>query len=554
MSYLYSDWRHEMMFKSIRSRLALSFAGIALVAALALGAVLLAILRNYYSNQEFDYLLGNAQSVGKVVTAMMSAHVPHDQMQSQIENLAFLTQTRIQGYSPDGQLLDDSGSPENVSINFGVMKQTLSQTNDALPPNKVFISVGDSQSVPIPSAGEPGSKDIFVFHSIQAGGSEYGFALKLPGEATPVTKRSSQKITALMLDPKNNGKIGTVQLSEGPAYGTAIWTSVAYGWALSSIIAVLLAALIGWYISRRISAPVLALTDITARMTQGNLSSRADVKSRDEFGQLARSFNEMAEQVEQTVSTLREFVADAAHELHTPLTALQANLELARDEKTASARTRYLSRAQEQGQRLEALVKSLLDLSRIEAADADAKSNFVSVDLIQLVREVGEQFASRAEQTERSFTMNIPNDAVRVMGNETQLRQVVINLLENALKFTPASGWISLQLTLESASLLANLREHTLMGTRALAVQNRDEITLTVSDSGIGIPPEDLPHLFERFHRGRNVSEFTGNGLGLAIVKAIVEAHGGIVRANSGGSGGGRGVMVGLMTGKGASR
>src|SRR5258706_4414081 len=84
------------------------------------------------------------------------------------------------------------------------------------------------------------------------------------------------------------------------------------------------------------------------------------------------------------------------------------------------------------------------------------------------------------------------------------------------------------------------------MGTRAPSVQNRDEITLTVSDSGIVIPPEDLPHLFERFHRGRNVSEFTGNGLGLAIVKAIVEAHGGIVRANSGGPGGGGEVIVGL--------
>src|SRR5258706_12726986 len=134
MSYLYSDWRHEMMFKSIRSRLALSFAGIALVAALALGAVLLAILRNYYSNQEFDYLLGNAQSVGKVVTAMMSAHVPHDQMQSQIENTPSPPHTPIHVYSPHGPLLDDSGSPETVSINFGVMKQTLIPTNDPLPP------------------------------------------------------------------------------------------------------------------------------------------------------------------------------------------------------------------------------------------------------------------------------------------------------------------------------------------------------------------------------------------------------------------------------------
>jgi signal transduction histidine kinase len=227
-----------------------------------------------------------------------------------------------------------------------------------------------------------------------------------------------------------------------------------------------------------------------------------------EFLSLASSFNSMAAQVEQTVSTLREFVADAAHELHTPLTALLANIELAHDEENGSARTRYLSRAQEQGQRLEALVKSLLDLSRIEAAES--KSGFKPVNLTQLAREIGEQFASRAEQTERSFTLIAPNDAVNVSGNETQLRQVLVNLLDNALKFTPAGGSVSMSL------------EHSI-----------NEMKLIVSDSGIGIPPEDMPHLFERFHRARNVSEYAGNGLGLAIVKATVTLHGGNVTIQS---------------------
>jgi signal transduction histidine kinase len=106
--------------------------------------------------------------------------------------------------------------------------------------------------------------------------------------------------------------------------------------------------------------------------------------------------------------------------------------------------------------------------------------------------------------------MQLPEDAISVQGNETQLKQVIGNLLENALKFTPAGGWISL--TLENPP---------------------NQITMTVSDSGIGIPPEDLPHLFERFHRGRNASEYPGNGLGLAIVKAIVEAHRGKVVVHS---------------------
>jgi len=314
----------------------------------------------------------------------------------------------------------------------------------------------------------------------------------------------------------DGNKLGVLEFSNGPSYGADVINAVTNAWLVASLFAIVIAALTGWFISKRVTSPVLALEHATRQMESGDLSVRVNLQNekQQEFLSLANSFNGMAEQIEQTVSTLRAFVADAAHELHTPLTALQANIELARDEENASARTRYLSRAQEQGQRLEALVKSLLDLSRIEAADADAKSEFVTVDLIQLVKEIGEQFASRAEQTDRSFTMNIPDDAVSVLGNETQLRQVVINLLENALKFTPADGQIILNLE-----------------------QTDNEIRLKVSDSGIGIPPEDLPHLFERFHRGRNVSEFTGNGLGLAIVKAIVQSHSGKVEAQSPGLG-----------------
>ena len=521
------------MFKSIRSRLALSFAGIALVAALTLGAVLLAILRDYYSNQELNYLDINARSVSTVLSAMMSAQAPHDEMQSQVESLAFLTLTRIRVYDPDGQVLYDSGSPQNLKVKLGAVRQTFiqnsEQSSNTLPKDKIFISVGGSpdgafpfpDTVTMPVPKELTSKNLFVYQSNRAGDSAYGFALKLPGEAAPVTARSDQKVMTVLLDPKRNEKLGGVELSEGPAYGSAILASVARGWVFASAFAVLLAALIGRYISRRISAPVLALSDVTARMTQGDLSSRANIGSRDEFGQLARSFNEMAARVEETIGTLRSFVADAAHELHTPLTALQANLELARDEKNPSARTRYLARAHEQSQRLEVLVQSLLDLSRIEAAES--KSTFATVDMVQLVREAGEQFASRAEQADRVFTMSLPEDDVNVMGNEIQLRQVMINLLENALKFTPASGWISLSL------------EHV-----------SDQAVLTVSDSGIGIPPDDLPRLFERFHRGRNASDYAGNGLGLAIVKAIVESHGGTVTAHSAGIGEGSKFVLAL--------
>jgi signal transduction histidine kinase len=304
--------------------------------------------------------------------------------------------------------------------------------------------------------------------------------------------------------------LGELEFSNGPSYGSDVINSVIGAWLLASIFAIVIAAVAGWFASKSVTRPVLALESATRQMEQGDLRVRVNLQSerQQEFVALASSFNSMAAQVEHTVSTLREFVADAAHELHTPLTALLANIELAHDERNSSTRSRYLARAQEQGQRLEALVQSLLDLSRIEAAES--KSTFEPIDFTQLVRELGEQFASRAEQSDRTLTMNLSHDTLTVVGNETQLRQVVINLLENALKFTPQGGSISVALE-----------------------RVEDQARLVISDTGIGIPAEDMSHLFERFHRGRNASEFPGNGLGLAIVKAIVTAHKGDVAVQS---------------------
>jgi signal transduction histidine kinase len=308
----------------------------------------------------------------------------------------------------------------------------------------------------------------------------------------------------------DGNKLGILQFSNGPSYGADVINSVTTAWLFETVFAMGIAALTGWFMSKRVTRPVMALEDATKRMERGDLSVRVSLpnEKQHEFLALADSFNGMAEQVEQTVSTLRAFVADAAHELHTPLTALQTNIELARDEKNVSERTRYLSRAQEQGRRLEALVQSLLDLSRIEAAES--KTEFVPIDLAHLVRERSEPYASRAEQTEREFMLSIDEGSVLVDGNASQLGQVVDNLLDNAFKFTPNGGSISVSL------------EKTL-----------SEAKLSVKDTGIGIPSEDLPHIFERFHRARNVAEYHGNGLGLAIVKAIVTAHGGHIQAQS---------------------
>lgn len=516
-----------MIFRSIRSRLSLSFAGIALAAAIILGVGLLAILQKYYLNQEIAYLSGNAQAIAKVLVTMLIRDTPHEEIQSQIENLAFFSQTRVQVFDPEGQLLYDSGSPQNLSVNLDTIAQMPPAKQDGTLRRVLIISNSSKQNETrtVPATGTPSAPstdEIFFFSSsetVPVGSSPFGFDL---GSNTGTSRvRSRLTVAELLHDPKTGNDYGSVKLSEGPDYGSAILRSVAWGWGIASAIAVLLAVGIGWFISRRISAPILALTDVTGRMAQGDLSSRANVKSRDELGQLGQSFNEMADQVETTVTTLRAFVSDAAHELRTPLTVLRTNLDLMLDEKDAPTRAAFVADARTMVQRLEELNTNLLDLSRLEAYDHPTREAIVN--LTELLRTRAEIYASQAEQSGLTFEQDLPSEPVFVRADGNEIMRAVDNLLDNACKFTPQDGIIRVALS-----------------------QQDGQAKLSVTDTGIGIPEDDLPQLFHRFHRGRNTTAYPGSGLGLAIVKAIVTVHGGQVEVQSRGEGRGSKFVITL--------
>jgi signal transduction histidine kinase len=343
---------------------------------------------------------------------------------------------------------------------------------------------------------------------VAVAGTPYGFGFT--GERDVFVSdipRSDQQVKTPMFNATHN-LIGSIQLSDGPAYGTEIVNGVGRALIGAGVIAVLVAAATGWLVSRQISKPLLHLADVTHQMADGNLSARVALQSDDEFGVLAAAFNHMASQVETTVVTLRRFVADAAHEIHTPVTALHANLELAATDDDPVQRLTFVQRAQEQLKRLETMTNSLLDLSRLESGAIQEER--ASIDMSLLVAQVSELYASRAEQAGLSFQFDASPEPVIAKVNEAQLRRVVGNLLDNAIKFTPENGIIRVGLRCE-----------------AKAVQ------ITVQDTGIGIPIEDLPHLFSRFRRGRNAAPYPGSGLGLAIIKTIVEGHGGQVSVES---------------------
>ena len=502
------------MFKSIRLRLSVSFAGIALIVALALGLILLAILQSYYSNLELAYLHQNSRAVSGFMAEMLTTNVSPEAVQSQVENMAFLSQTRIRVYDQAEHLLYDSGEPQSVNLNQNVMNQLIAAGNGAAQGGMAgeisVVPEGGSPLLP-PVSKSPitaSPNGVLVYRSEQAGGSLFG--LDLSAWTGSGSSRSTLVETIPINSQKNAGVLGSVEMSEGPAYGRAVLPIVARAWAIAGAIAILLAAGLGWYISLRFSAPVFALTEVTTRMAKGDLSGRADIKSRDELGQLARSFNQMADQVETTVSTLRRFVSDAAHELRTPLTALHTNLDLALDEKDAAGRIAFISQAQGMAKRLEELNTNLLDLSRLEANGLPVKRELL--DLAELLRRRIELHASQAEQAGLDFGVEISTVSLPICADEEQIGRALDNLVDNACKFTAPGGTVQVRL-----------------------LRQGEEAVFSVADTGIGIPADDLAQIFNRFHRGRNTTAYPGSGLGLAIVKAIVAMHAGQVEVQSAG-------------------
>ena len=247
-------------------------------------------------------------------------------------------------------------------------------------------------------------------------------------------------------------------------------------------------------------------------MAQGNLSVRANIAREDEFGSLAHSFNDMAQQVETTVTTLRRFAADAAHELYTPLTALKTNLEIASTEENPQHQQAFIHQAQAQLSRLETLSSGLFDLAKFE--NQQGQNQHQNFCLNDLVSEVCEIYASQAEQRQLEFDLVLPSEEIHVQGDREQLARALANVLDNALKFTPSEGQIKVILKVDA-----------------------ENMRLSIQDTGIGIPADDLAQLFNRFHRGRNTAAYPGNGLGLAIVKAVIHNHKGdieIIRLDEG--------------------
>ncbi|MBI4186091.1 MAG: HAMP domain-containing protein [Chloroflexi bacterium] len=275
------------------------------------------------------------------------------------------------------------------------------------------------------------------------------------------------------------------------------------------LLALAIALLLTFFLSRRILAPVKALAFAAGRLGQGDLSQRVQFKDKGEMGELSQAFNSMASDLERAERLRRNMVADAAHEIRTPLSNIKGYLEAIRDgiKKPDADTIRSLG---EEAALLSRLVDDLQELSLAEAGELKLVCHVE--DVAELTSKAVGTVRDKAVARGVSISVDLPDKLPPVNIDAHRISQVLRNLLENAVTHTPKDGTITVT-----------------------AGQQGNYVAVSVSDTGEGIPAEDLPNIFERFYRvDKSRARATGgSGLGLTIVKRLVEAHGGKIEAHS---------------------
>jgi signal transduction histidine kinase len=285
--------------------------------------------------------------------------------------------------------------------------------------------------------------------------------------------------------------------------------------------AMLVALLLGVILARTLIHPLQALTSAAQKIAQGQLDQQVRVSSTDEIGQLAQAFNRMSQKVSRGNQLRKQMTADIAHDLRTPLTVIGGYVEAMRDGVLKPTPER-LTLIYTEIERLQDLVGDLKMLSQVDAGELPLHPQHIHPrELLEHARAPFEHHAALQQVTLR---VEAAHDLPQIWVDDARMMQVFGNLISNALRYTPAGGEIVLVASAESGKM-----------------------RLVVRDTGSGIAPDDLPFVFDRFHRADKSrhAEAGESGLGLAIVKALVEAHGGHVRAEST-LGGGTSIVIDL--------
>ena len=482
---------------SIRTRLTLSHLAVIVMAMGLSGFLLLSFVERYFSKAMEDSLIAQARitaqalipgtmTVGPPIEAQLSIY--NTVQRQQTSNISLQTENVV---PPPGDLpLGDLAYLTDASLQLSSQLDTR-------------IRILDAQGVVLVDSQKEGQGANLRADPLvaQALAGQYASRTDQTGQKGEAAMHLALPVTV------EDGLVGVVYLSQPLRDVNIVLRDLRTRWWLSMAIALFLSGIVGLLLSRAIAHPVRRLTAAAGAVAQGQLDQQVPVRSRDELGRLSRTFNEMTARLRAARQMQVDFVANVSHELRTPLTAVKALVETLRDGAVNDyqVRDRFLEAIEGETDRLIRLVNDLLLLSRADSEALNLQRK--PVDLAQLVRATVDRLATRAESQGLALQMEASPDAPLAWADPDRIEQVLVNLLDNAIKYSPPGGSVTI----------------------GVDAGHGQTARVRVRDEGIGIPVEDLPRVGQRFYRADKARSRAegGSGLGLAIARALVQAHGG---------------------------
>jgi two-component system sensor histidine kinase BaeS len=354
------------------------------------------------------------------------------------------------------------------------------------PPPQPYILVDVNRAVIVASA------PYVAGEKIKKGEIDKGIPVEVNGQIVGTVISTGQPLTPKPIDQKYADQINQ-----------SLW--------MAGIGGMLIALILGSLLSRSLTHPIRDLTTATRALASGKLEQQVPVRSKDELGELAESFNQMSADLARANQSRRQMTADIAHDLRNPLTVIGGYLESLQDGKLKPTPERFKI-MQAEVQHLQHLVDDLRILSLADAGELSIHKQPVIIK--ELLKKTALTYQHQAQELGIQIKVDIESNLPEIQIDLERMEQVLGNLVSNALRYTPEGGEISLS-----------------------AKQSKGSLVVSIKDNGSGISPDVLPHIFERSYRGDTSRSGNESGLGLAIAKSIVELHGGSIRAESGKNG-----------------
>ena len=482
------------MFSSLRLRLVFSHLTVIILAMGLSGLVLFSFLENYFLQSTEDSLVAQARLTVQALIPNARTTGPAITTQAPLNNA--LQQQATGNLYVQTDPLTPLASLNNVDLSY--LNNTSVQLGTQLETRiRVLNARGDVLADSLKTdIGAALSNDSLVTRALQG---QY---------ASQIDATSDQPQVSVAMPVLVDGKpIGAVYLSQSLRDVLAVLQDLRLRLAVSIGIALVLSGLAGWWLSRAITRPLQQLTAAAEAVAEGQFDQLAPIRSQDEIGRLGHTFNDMTARLQAARQMQIDFVANVSHELRTPLTSIKGTVETLRAGAVndLEVRDHFLETIEGETDRLIRLVADLLLLSRADSAALNLSRK--PTDVGRLVQALAERLAGQARAHDLTIQVEIDPKVPPAWADADRLEQVLLNLLDNSLKYSRPQGTITL---------------------RVSATEDKG-VLVQVRDEGIGVAAGDLPSLGQRFYRADKARSRTqgGHGLGLAIAQSLIQAHGG---------------------------